>query len=46
VVNAQQVKMVPDRKTDVRDSEWLAQLSSARTSPAACGQRFRSRPLA
>ena len=26
VVNAQHVKMVPGRKTDVRDSEWLAQL--------------------
>jgi transposase len=25
VVNAQHVKMVPGRKTDVRDSEWLAQ---------------------
>jgi transposase len=26
LVNAQHVKMVPGRKTDVRDSEWLAQL--------------------
>jgi transposase len=26
VVNAQHVKMVPGRKTDVRDSAWLAQL--------------------
>src|SRR5205823_12233297 len=26
VVNAQHVKMVPGRKTDVRDSEWLARL--------------------
>ncbi len=26
LVNAQYVKMVPGRKTDVRDSEWLAQL--------------------
>src|SRR5262249_45691385 len=26
VVNAQHVKIVPGRKTDVRDSEWLAQL--------------------
>lgn len=25
LVNAQHVKMVPDKKTDVRDSEWLAQ---------------------
>jgi transposase len=25
LVNAQHVKMVPGRKTDVRDSEWLAQ---------------------
>src|SRR5215475_8460898 len=26
LVNAQHVKIVPGRKTDVRDSEWLAQL--------------------
>ncbi len=26
LVNAQHVKMVPGRKTDVRDSEWLARL--------------------
>jgi transposase len=26
VVNAQQVKMVPGRKTDVSDAEWLADL--------------------
>jgi transposase len=26
LVNAQHVKMVPGRKSDVRDSEWLAQL--------------------
>lgn len=26
LVNAQHVKTVPGRKTDVRDSEWLAQL--------------------
>jgi len=26
LVNARHVKMVPGRKTDVRDSEWLAQL--------------------
>jgi transposase len=26
LVNAQHVKMVPGRKTDVKDSEWLAQL--------------------
>ena len=26
LVNAQHVRMVPGRKTDVRDSEWLAQL--------------------
>jgi len=26
VVNARHVKMVPGRKTDVKDSEWLAQL--------------------
>jgi transposase len=26
LVNAQHVKMMPGRKTDVRDSEWLAQL--------------------
>src|SRR2546426_10359223 len=26
VVNARHVKMVPGRKTDVRDCEWLAQL--------------------
>ena len=35
LVNAQHVKMVPGRKTDVRDSEWLAQLSNSACSAAA-----------
>jgi len=26
VVNAQHLKAVPDRKTDVRDTEWIAEL--------------------
>jgi hypothetical protein len=29
LVNARHVKNVPGRKTDVKDSEWLAQLSAA-----------------
>jgi transposase len=39
LVNAQHVKMVPGRKTDVRDSEWLAQLLDS-----ACCAVASSRP--
>ena len=46
VVNAQRIKTVPGRKTDVRDAEWLADLlrqglltpaSSRRHPSARCG---------
>ena len=43
LVNARHVKMVPGRKTDVRDCEWLAQLlecgllRGASSRPAPCG---------
>ena len=42
LVNARHVKMVPGRKTDVRDCEWLAQLLECgllrgRCRPRACG---------
>jgi transposase len=36
VVNAQHVKMVPGRKTDVRDSAWLAQLLELGLAAASC----------
>src|SRR5262249_7572664 len=56
LVNAQHVKMVPGRKTDVRDSEWLAQLlelgllRGSFVPPAAqrelrAGVRYRQRPI-
>ena len=35
LVNAREVKQVPGRKTDVKDSEWIAQL-------LACGLLWRS----
>ncbi len=46
LVNAHHLKQVPGRKTDVKDSEWIAQLlqhgllrpaSSRRDRPASCG---------
>src|SRR5882724_4270475 len=40
LVNARHVKMVPGRKTDVKDCEWLAQLLELR--PAA--RQFRAAP--
>ena len=52
LVNAQHIKAVPGRKTDVKDSEWLADLlrhgrHAAQLHPAAAHPRpARSHPLA
>ena len=42
LVNAQHVKMVPGRKTDVRDSEWLAQLLDSACCAVASSRPRRS----
>ena len=51
LVNMQHLKQVPGRKSDVRDSEWLAQLlewgllRSSLVPPAAHSGSARSDPL-
>ena len=40
VVNAQHMKAVPGRKTDVKDAEWIAKLTSSWTTQS----KFHSRP--
>jgi transposase len=37
VVNAQHIKQVPGRKTDVKDCQWIAQLLQLFCSVSACG---------
>ena len=32
MINAQHIKAVPGRKTDVKDTEWIAELLVARTA--------------
>jgi transposase len=40
VGNATRIKNVPGRKTDVKDSEWIAELVRHATKPPSC-RRFR-----
>jgi len=42
VVNAQHVKKVPGRKTDINDAEWLAMLARAGRLAAAVSSRRRN----
>ena len=40
LVNAQHIKQVPGRKTDVKDAEWIAQLlQHGLLGPASCRRR-------